>query len=46
LAKLLADNVAPALYSNLVYVVAGAIEVQPDDESRAYWEAVYAALTE
>jgi hypothetical protein len=46
LAKLLADNVAPELYDGLVYVVGQAIEAQPDDESRAYWEAVYAALTE
>jgi len=45
-AELLADNVAPELYNGLVAVVAAAIEAQPDDETRAYWEAVYEALTE
>jgi hypothetical protein len=46
LAKQLADNVWPELYDDLVWVVGQAAEAQPDDESRAYWEAVYAALTE
>jgi len=27
-------------------VVGAAIDAQPDDESRAYWKAVYAALME
>ena len=46
LAKQLADNIWPELYDDLVAIVAENIDLQPDDESRAYWEAVYAALTE
>lgn len=46
LAAQLATHIWPELYDDLVGVVGAAIEVQPDDESRAYWEAVYAALTE
>ncbi len=46
LAAQLAANIWPELYDDLVFVVGAAIEVQPDDESRAYWEAVYAALTQ
>jgi hypothetical protein len=46
LAAQLAANIWPELYDNLLFVVAGAIDASPDEETRAYWEAVYAALTE
>ena len=46
LAKELAANVWPELYDDLVATVGANIDLQADDESRAYWEAVYAALTE
>jgi len=46
LAKELAANIWPELYADLVAMVAANIELQPDEESQAYWQAVYAALTE
>jgi len=46
LAKVLADSVSPELYDDLVAIVAANIDLQPDEDSQAYWEAVYAALTE
>jgi hypothetical protein len=46
LASQLAANIWPELYGDLLAMVAANIDLQPDDESRAYWEAVYAALTE
>lgn len=46
MAAQLAENVWPELYDNLLFVVAGAIDAAPDDETQAYWQAVYAALTE
>jgi hypothetical protein len=42
----LATNVWPELYDNLVTIVAENIDLQPDDASRAYWEAVYDPLTQ
>jgi hypothetical protein len=42
----LAANVAPELYGDLLNMVLNAIEDAPDDETQAYWEAVYAALTQ
>jgi hypothetical protein len=46
MAAQLAANVAPELYDNLLFVVAGAIEAAEDDETQAYWQAVYDALTQ
>jgi hypothetical protein len=46
LAGELAANVWPELYDDLVAIVAENVNLQPDDESRAYWQAVYDALTE
>jgi hypothetical protein len=46
LAAQLAANVWPELYPDLVAMVAANIDLQPDEESQAYWQAVYAALTE
>jgi hypothetical protein len=46
LAALLAENVAPELYDDLLAVVAAAIDAAPDDETQAYWQEVYAALTQ
>ena len=46
LAAQLAASVAPELYNDLLALIAANIELQPDEESQAYWEAVYAALTE
>ena len=41
-----AVNVWPDLYDGLVNKVAVNIEIQPDEESQAYWQAVYDALTQ
>lgn len=46
LAALLAENVAPEQYDALLAVVAAAIDAAPDEEMAAYWQAVYAALTQ
>ncbi len=37
---------APELYDDLVAIIEENIDLQPDEESRAYWEAVYDALAE
>jgi hypothetical protein len=46
LAALLADNVAPAQYDTLVAVVAAAIDAAPDEQTAAYCQAIYDALTQ
>lgn len=46
LAAQLAANVWPELYPDLVAMAAGAAETAPDEETQAYWLAVYAALTQ
>lgn len=46
LANMLAANIAPELYGALVNLVGIAIDWQETRELRAYWEAVYAALTQ
>ena len=46
LAKQLAGAVWPELYNDLVAIVEENIDLQPDEESRAYWQAVYDALAE
>jgi formylmethanofuran dehydrogenase subunit C len=46
LAAQLAANVWPELYPDLVAMVAANIDLQPDEESQAYWQAVYDALTQ
>jgi hypothetical protein len=46
LAAELAANIWPELYPDLVAMVAANIDLQPHDESQAYWQAVYAALTQ
>ncbi len=46
LGALLADNVTPELYDALLAVVAAAIDAAPDETTEAYWQAVYAALTQ
>jgi hypothetical protein len=46
LAAILAENVAPEQYDALLAVVAAVIDAAPNEETQAYWEAVYAALTQ
>lgn len=46
LALMLADNIWPELYDDLVWVVGEAIDWQESREPRAYWTAVHDALTE
>lgn len=45
LASELAATIWPELYNDLVAIVEENIDLQPDEESQAYWEAVHAALT-
>jgi hypothetical protein len=44
-AAILAENVAPEQYDALLAVVAAVIDAAPNEERKAYWEAVYVALT-
>lgn len=44
LAAMLAENIWPELYDDLLAVVLQAIETARDQATQAYWEAVYAAL--
>jgi len=46
LARQLVANVWPELYGDLLAMVAAAIDAAPDEETQAYWQAVYDALTE
>jgi hypothetical protein len=46
LAADLAANIWPELYDGMLAVIVGAIDAAPDEETQAYWQAVYAALTE
>lgn len=46
LADRLVENIWPELYDDLVWVVAETIDWQETRDLRAYWQAVYAALTE
>jgi hypothetical protein len=42
----LAANVWPELYDGLLSMIQGAIDTAPNDQTAAYWQAVYAALTQ
>jgi hypothetical protein len=46
LAADLAANVWPALYDDLLGIILATIDAAPDEETQAYWQAVYAALTQ
>jgi hypothetical protein len=46
LAAELAANIGPELFNDLLSMVLTTIETAPDEESQAYWQAVYAALTQ
>jgi len=34
------------LYDSLLTIILDAIDAAPDEETQAYWQAVYAALTQ
>ncbi len=46
LAAQLATNVWPELYDGLLSMVLAAIDSAPDEQTQAYWQAVYTALTQ
>jgi hypothetical protein len=46
LAAVLAGNVSPELYAGLLNMVLTATDSAPDEETQAYWQAVYTALTQ
>jgi hypothetical protein len=46
LASDLAANVWPELFDGLLTIVLDAIDAAPDEGTQAYWQAVYAALTQ
>lgn len=46
LAAVLAENTAPEQYDALLAIIGAAIDAAPDEETQAYWQAVYAALTQ
>jgi hypothetical protein len=46
LAAELAANIWPELFEDLLSMVAGLIDAAPNEETQAYWQAVYAALTQ
>ncbi len=46
LAAQLAANVWPELYDGLLAIVLATIDAAPDEGTQAYWQAVYAALTQ
>jgi hypothetical protein len=46
LAAELAANIWPELFEDLLSMVAGLIDVAPNEETQAYWQAVYDLLTQ
>jgi hypothetical protein len=46
LAAQLAETIWPELYDDLLEVILATIDGAPDEETHAYWQAVYGALTQ